>query len=547
VVDGMARSQTKFAVDLVPLGLLAFLGIFWSSYTVADPDLWGHVRFGLDILRTGSIVQVDTYSYRTAGQTWINHEWLSEVIFAILYNLWGPAGLIALKVSVSALILGLGVAHLRRCGLGPFSTVILLGLIAFPFRMGLGTIRPQIFTYMLFFLELLVLERAEKGRRYWLWALPILFMAWVNLHGGVLAGIGVLGLWIVVQFINRLRVGTGPSAETLGEFVHIAIVGVACGLALLINPYRAALLKFLWRTATVSRPEITEWSPLGLTSLPGQVYLVILGIGICGLIYTTRRRNPEAIVIFCVTAVLPILSQRHYPLFALALLVLTGEHIADAWKRIPVLETHWSRQMRSISAIGFLLSGVMAVYSLPQLGCIRVQPYYFAFPARAVAFLRESGIRGNMAVPFDWGEYVLWHLGPGVKVSIDGRRETVYSDESYRESRDFERGTGVWDALLKSATTDLVLVPIGSPTANLLTGKNGWVSLYHDSFCVLFAREGHPSIIQLVRNPVPTLPDNGNGLCFPAPSGTHASAERTSRFSFDRVNPLSGARQLDRR
>ena len=89
----------------------------------------------------------------------------------------------------------------------------------------------------------------------------------------------------------------------------------------------------------------------------------------------------------------------------------------------------------------------MALYSLPQMGCIRVEPNYFAFPARAVAFLRASGIRGNMAVPFDWGEYVLWHLGPGVKVSIDGRRETVYSDEAYRESRDFERGSGVWDAL----------------------------------------------------------------------------------------------------
>ena len=543
----MARSRIQHADDLVSAGLILGLGIFWFSYTIADPDLWGHVRFGVDILRTGSIVQVDTYSYRTAGQTWINHEWLSEVIFAILYNLWGPAGLIALKVTVSVLIYGPGYVYLRRRGLGPFSTVLLLVVIAFPFRMGLGTIRPQIFTYLLFFLQLLVLERANEGRLFWLWALPILFMAWVNLHGGVLAGIGVLGLWIVVKFINRLRYGTGPPAESLGDLVHIALVAVACGLALLINPYRAALLEFLLRTATVSRPEITEWSPLGLMSLPGQFYLALCVIGICGVIYSTRRRKPEAIVIFCVTAVLPLYSQRHYPLFALALVVLPGDHIADVWKRSPLVETHQSWKMRSLAAIGFFLAVAMALYSLPQLGCIRVQPYYFAFPVRAVAFLRESGVRGNMAVPFDWGEYVLWHLGPGVKVSIDGRRETVYSDEAYRESRDFERGTGVWDALLKSATTDLVLLPIASPPANLLTGKNGWVPLYHDSFCLLLAREGHPSIIQLVRNPVPTLPDNGNALCFPAPSGTHASAVRATRFTFDRANPLSGPRPLDRR
>src|SRR5207248_600661 len=100
---------------------------------------------------------------------------------------------------------------------------------------------------------------------------------------------------------------------------------------------------------------------------------------------------------------------------------------------------------------------LLMALSVPRFGCIRVEPGYFPFPARAVAWLKQSGIRGNVAVPFDWGEYVLWHLGPGIRVSIDGRRETIYSDKAYRQSLDFERGTGVWDALLKTAPTDLVL------------------------------------------------------------------------------------------
>ena len=83
----MARFRIQLAVDLVPALFLVCMGISWFSYTIADPDLWGHVCFGLDIFGTGSIVQNDTYSYRTAGQTWINHEWLSELIFAILSNL----------------------------------------------------------------------------------------------------------------------------------------------------------------------------------------------------------------------------------------------------------------------------------------------------------------------------------------------------------------------------------------------------------------------------------------------------------------------------
>jgi hypothetical protein len=122
---------------------------------------------------------------------------------------------------------------------------------------------------------------------------------------------------------------------------------------------------------------------------------------------------------------------------------------------------------------------------------------------------------------------VLWHLAPGVKVSIDGRRETVYSDETYRQSRDFERGTGVWDAVLKTGPpTDLILTRIGSPTVDLLSRADGWLPLYRDTCCLIFARAGLPSLGQLVQTQVPALPDHGGGLCFPGPNRTHGGVTR---------------------
>ncbi len=283
-----ARSR-PFAV-LAPSCLLAGFCLFWFSDTIADPDLWGHVRFGQDILRTGSIARVDAYSYRTGGQVWFNHEWLCEAIFAGIYNAAGPRGLIVCKVLVSLLIVGLCHAHLRLRGLGPYASVILLLLVSIPFRLGLGTIRPQIFTYLLFLIELLLIERAAEGRTHGLWALPVVFAAWVNLHGGVLAGAGILGLWIAVSAVERLRDASGGPIGRLTALVQMGILGIACGLALLINPYGAELIRFLLRTATVPRPEISEWTPLVLMSLPGQFYLGLLAIGILGLAGSRRRR-----------------------------------------------------------------------------------------------------------------------------------------------------------------------------------------------------------------------------------------------------------------
>jgi hypothetical protein len=504
--------------------LLVSFCVYWFSDSIADPDLWGHVRFGEDIIRTRSIVHDDTYSYRTGDQQWINHEWLSELIFAGLYRQAGPRGLVVFKVLISILLLWLCHGHLLDQGVGPFSSVFLLVVISLPFRLGMATIRPQLFTYLFFLAQLLILERATTRRALWSWVLPIVYAIWVNLHGGVLAGLGVLGIWIAAGVVERLRHGGGSFIRNVVAAIPLVLLGAACGLALLCNPYRAALVSFLLRKGTVARPEIGEWAPITLMSRSGGLYLILVAAGIAGLVASGRRRKPQPVLIWSTTAVLPLFSQRHYPLFALALVVLAGEHIADVWSRLFAHPAIPSVPSRSVAVISVIFSVALVGLSLPRFACIRIEPYYFAFPARAVAFLRQSGVRGNMAVPFDWGEYVLWHLGPGVKVSIDGRRETVYSDEAYRQSNDFERGSGVWDLLVRTSKTDLVLAPIRSPTANLLSRTPTWAPLYHDSCSVIFVREGFPGLARLVESPVPALPDNGAGLCFPSPNHSHGGA-----------------------
>ena len=514
----MTQSRPNLLRTLGPGSLLVSFCLFWFSDTIADPDLWGHVRFGQDILHTGSIVQTDDYSYRTGGQPWMNHEWLAEVIFAAIYDRFGPAGLIVFKLVLSLMIFGLCDNQLRACGLGSSSSVLLLMLMSVPFRMGLGTIRPQFFTYVFFLLELLLIDRATKGREYGLWALPILFAVWVNLHGGVLAGVGVLGVWIALRITVRRLAKPGSAIRSSTGTVPLGLLAIACIVALMLNPYGDELIRFLLRTATVPRPEISEWTPLGLWSPPGQIYLGLVAIGILGLAGSTRAARPESILILGLTAVLPLISNRHYTLFALALVVLGAEHIADAWNRGQPRFVSSSRLGSVSAAIRLVVALILTGLSLPRFGCIRIEPFYFPFPARAVALLKQSGFRGNMAVPFDWGEYVLWYLGPDVKVSIDGRRETVYSEASYRQSLDFEQGRGAWDALLKTGpATELVLAPNQSPIANLLSRSKGWLPLYQDTFCVIFAREGLPALDRIVRTPVPALPDNGDRLCFPPP------------------------------
>ena len=105
-----------------------------------------------------------------------------------------------------------------------------------------------------------------------------------------------------------------------------------------------------------------------------------------------------------------------------------------------------------------------------------------------MALLRDSGVHGNMAVFFDWGQYVIWRLGPKIQVSYDGRRETVYSESLRQLNNNWISGVGAWDALLDEHPTDLALVDKRLPVYNLMRLKAGWTLVYEDALCGLFAR-----------------------------------------------------------
>ena len=233
----------------------------------------------------------------------------------------------------------------------------------------------------------------------------------------------------------------------------------------MLNPYGPKLLGFLWETATVPRPDIMEWQPVDITKTEGMAYLALMGISILAVATSPRRRSAAGDRGLACTAVLPLVALRHLPLAAMAAAVLAGEHLAAGWQRWcqwSVASGQWSVASRPMHPAGHwplatghclpltgavLLSGATLHNSLR----IAIDPRHAAFPARAVAVLRASGVRGNMAVYFDWGQYVIWRLGPRIKVSYDGRRETVYP-ESLRQlntigPRAWVAGTPCWTAI----------------------------------------------------------------------------------------------------
>lgn len=531
---GGARFRSGSVLDagiaFLVLGILVRMG----SDTIADPDLWGHVRFGQLTTRLGAVSLVDPFSYLTAGHTWINHEWLAEVVFSRAWDSFHTPGLVALKTAMVLLVLGLVFAHLWRSGLGSVRAALVTLLFSVPTLFGLGTIRPQMFTYLFFVVTLLLIDAAEEGETRWLWLLPLVFAAWVNLHGGVLAGVGVLGVWVAARSATWAHarwvagrsgtdaLGTGPGTGPR-ELALIVGIGVASVAALLVNPYGVRLPLFLVHTATGGRPDISEWRHLAIQSRLGGLWLIYLLFAAWTLWRSPRRPRPAMLALLFVLTLLPLSATRHLPLYSVAVPILLAHDLGELRVRREVRQRERGRARRSRSAptlaLG-VLAGLVGLFgvlqSIPAFRCIPLAPDRgIPYPVRAVGLLERSGVQGDLAVYFDWGEYALWHLSPRLRVGMDGRRETVYPDSVYDAYLDWQNGTDDWDRYTRMGSPDLALVSRNRPVFNLLSLDPKWVQAYGDTLVGLFGRTGSPALERVRGTAPPDLPVNGAGECFP--------------------------------
>jgi len=81
------------------------LGISILTTTCADPDLWGHIQYGREVLRDGVLPETATWTFAAEGAPWVNHENIAELMFAWSFDTFGNPGLIGLKLVLAITLL----------------------------------------------------------------------------------------------------------------------------------------------------------------------------------------------------------------------------------------------------------------------------------------------------------------------------------------------------------------------------------------------------------------------------------------------------------
>src|SRR4029077_20131931 len=107
----------------------------------ADPDLWGHLRFGADIVAHG-IPARDPYAF-TSAPTWVNQSWLADVLMHATWAAGGASLLMGPSSALACAIAGRGARHPHRAGArGPLIELVVFVTVAALYP-ALPIIRPQ--------------------------------------------------------------------------------------------------------------------------------------------------------------------------------------------------------------------------------------------------------------------------------------------------------------------------------------------------------------------------------------------------------------------
>ncbi len=480
-------------------------------FTFADSDLWGHIRFGQAMLKAGHMIEYDPYSYSAPGHLWRNHEWLSEVTFALAYDSAGVFGLELLKLCCSAaMVVFLALALAETQALGPIQSAVLM--LTAPAMATQMMLRPQLFTFTLMaaLVWLLAGDSYRRSGRLWL-AAPIMGL-WANFHGGYIAGLGALGVYAAVGSIEGII-----QRRDWRRVAHLSLIVIASVLATLINPYGIGAWYAVGHALTnpLTRTVINDWKPLtvaiaGLwkSYVPAAIifvyaigFLLALAVGVA---LAPRGNDLPLVVVAVIFSVAALASMRNLTLAVIVTSVPLARHLGLAWqqrwaggtgraaRRAAARDESWpgaaDRPDRSSRDYAGQLFAAAAALLLISNGLFSsALESMVPCPGGAVAFMKEHHLHGNVLSVYNWGEYLIWHLAPDSKVFIDGRYDTVYPPEVIKDYFDFESGFPEPERVLKAYKHDFAIVPPETNQWEVISKSSAWKLLYRDENAGLFA------------------------------------------------------------
>jgi hypothetical protein len=513
---------------------IIFIFLFWSvlvgplaNRPLADSDIGWHIRTGEQLLATRAIPRTDPFSSTMQGRPWFAWEWLYDLALGILHRACGLNGVVWLCALLVATIFTLLLSQLLQRGTGLLLAVVLMLLAEAASTIHLYA-RPHIVSWLFSLLWFVALEKWERWEarehgqppRWIRWFFPASMLLWVNLHGGWLFGIALLGIYSFAAFVESWRTQDAIAAiRTAHRARAMAAVSAASAVATLGNPFgwrlHAHIYRYLSDRYLMNRidefrsPDFHGWAP--------RCFAIILVLTLIAFWGSGRKLPLHHLFVVLLSVYAGFYSSRNLPVSSMLLVLVAGpilwENVVlladkpDAWRwlrdctiRISDFSERMGAQEMQLRGHLWPVVSVFLAFAICLQGgwlgsrqLIHAQFDSRKMPVAAVTFLQKEykGKQSSTEPVFStdgWGGYLIYRMYPERKVVIDDRHD-LYGSSRIRQYLILTQAEPGWQSVLEEWQIRTALLPTESTLASLLRElPQDWRVAYEDKVAVVFER-----------------------------------------------------------
>lgn len=442
------------------LGLATVAGLFLFVYlnmslALKDPDIWLHLKTGEYIVQHKTVPSIEIFSSTVAGKDWIDHSWLVQVIFYLVFRFAGPDGLIFLSaiIVVLAFLFLFLTAYRQRQFLTLSVAILFITICASQVRFN---IRPENFSILFFSLYLFILTKLAHKK--WVFLLPLIQLIWVNSHGFFVFGPLLVGIFILAERLKRTNLlpWEWGKTELLDRHTYRNLVRVFLLVCLVsfINPYgyKGALYPLGVTLSSIGKSSIfykhiQELLPSWQNHNIFSAYYTLVLLSLLVFLLNFRRINIAYLMLWLISLGLSFRINRNIIFFNFIAFLTTTDGLSKGppIKKFNFIDAFFGR---SIYLLKYAIIIIIIIWVAKKDYSLLNSRYYIfednrfkssllgiapkRYPDKAVDFLLENNLPDNTFNLFNYGSYLIYRLFPKKKVFIDGRTE-LYGDEFFKD------------------------------------------------------------------------------------------------------------------
>ena len=481
--------------------LIGLVFIMMASRPLWHTDLWDHLNYGDQILKTGVVSSTEPLMRLCRGVSMVNIPWLAQVGLAALNASFGLTSLQFVYAIMIALSLALVAYRTVKMSKSTLGGILAAGIF---FKVNLDqllVIRPQL-AGVVFYCVIVawMLGRNKHNRASWI-GLPILFALWANIHGSFSMGLLLMGFAGIGRFGDVLAISKSLRVALLDrEFHRTILLTQLCAAAVLLNPAGIGIYPEVMNVA--GNPNIEsmfEWDALTLRTAQGQSAAAAALLACFAIKLSPRRMHCGEMLAFVATGLLAAWSARMLNWWAPLAGIITGTHLIAGMRQ----STKWLQNPQPGKGTGLMTlvnGGILWIlFALTPFGIQLVHGRVpeanrlvsVETPLATVAFLdsMETIPRGISFVPAEWAGYVMNRgpksLEPMVNLHVHVTPEQVWNDYIR-----IINGPSDWDGLMNEYGINLAVIDKIRQPALLKKFKEStdWKANYEDRQAAIFVR-----------------------------------------------------------